>query len=601
MDELKEHIWGRLEQAFDRRGLRIFLEMGNEKIRMKISFCVLKLALAIGIVLCGGCMSSQERLFQRAELLLSQGQAGLAAMEYYRLAVKYPRSRFAPNALYKLAYLYREEFDNPQDALATYRFLAERYPDSPYADEAWLWILQIQGEKLHDLKEMRRTRDLIRERFAQDERICATAQLQFVRALWAAGNLAAAEAEARALVANYPQQKKQCAAAMLIIARIIEKKAGKQTDAAVKAYEQIINKYPDTAAAVEAKRAIGWLYYGLKGQQEKAELLAKQRAARVLSGVPAPPVVATARLAPFAALSSLLAARRINASPEELLIVSGAAFAFYFEPDNLAAPWRHLPAKALIEAAEQYGFSVNVSSVPAAEAAFSSLAGVIAAGQPVMIPLAGSFRWGIVVGYKPAEERVYLLEAGQRAARAIGRQDFLQRWARHPAGHTPCVTGPYFQLSLGTYVQPASPKTIFAQLGQKAANQRLQIMQGYERLIDFLARHIADAPEAQRQQLRQWAQTSLTELLAERMALARFCHDRAPSGAFTSNLEQAGQAYEQAVRLGKELQRVIMSLTQPVRGAEPPAEFTWPEAVDLARQMKEAEDRALQQIAALAP
>jgi len=545
-------------------------------------------------------MSPQERLFQRAELLLSQGQAGLAAVEYYRLAVKYPRSRFAPNALYKLAYLYREEFDHPQDALATYRFLAERYPDSPYADEAWLWILQIQGEKLHDLKEMRRTRDLIRERFAQDERVCATAQLQFVRALWAAGNLVAAEAEARALVANYPQQKRQCATAMLIIARIMEKKAGKQTDAAVKAYEQIINKYPDTAAAVEAKRAIGWLYYGLKGQQEKAELLAKQRAARVLSGVPAPPVVTTARLAPFAALSSLLAARHVNASPEELLIVSGAAFAFYFEPNNLAAPWRHLPAKALIEAAEQYGFSVNVSSVPSAEAAFASLAGVIASGQPVMIPLAGSSRWGLVVGYKPAEERVYLLEAGLPAARAISRQDFLQRWARHTAGHTSCVTGPYFQLSLGKYTQRASTKAIFAQLGQKAANQRLQIMEGYERLIDFLASRVAEAPEERGQQLRQWAQTSLTELLAERMALARFCRERTPSESFAGALEQAGQAYVQAVRLGQELQRVILALTQPARGAEPPAEFTWPEAADLARQMKDAEERALQQLASLA-
>ena len=87
------------------------------------------LPVALTLVLLSGCMSRTERLFQRAEMFLSQGQPELAGAEYYRLAVKYPRSSFAPNALYKLAYLYREEYDDPPKAIQTYRVLAERYPE----------------------------------------------------------------------------------------------------------------------------------------------------------------------------------------------------------------------------------------------------------------------------------------------------------------------------------------------------------------------------------------------------------------------------------------------------------------------------------------
>lgn len=545
-------------------------------------------------------MNRTERLFQRGELFLSQGQPHLAAAEYHRLATRHPRSGFAPNALYKLAYLHREEFDNPRHAIATYQFLAERYPGSPYADEAWLWVLQIQGEKLKDLAAMRRTRDIIRERFSSDERVCAVAQLQLARSLLAAGDLKGAEAEARVVPASYPEQHRQGAAALLVAARALEKRGGRQSDAAVSAYEQIINRYPDTPGAVEAKRAIGWTYFVKRGEEKKAEQLAKVRAARVIPNVPAPVSVNSPRLAPFAALSSLLAAQGVEASPEALLVVCGAALDFWFEPDRPHAPRMRLSRDALMNAAEQYGFSTNVNSMPSADGAFNGLSGTIAAGHPVMIPLAGSSEWAVVSGYKPAEDVVYVLEAGRQRPAAMSRSQFLQRWARSGSGHVKCVTGPHFQLSLGARGQRPPMAAVLGEVGHRAAECRGGVSAGYDRLSEHLAGRPGSTNEQSRRNLREWAERRLAEVLAERLAVARFLRQNAGAAAQAGPAEEAALAYESCVRTGQQLRRMVLELTAPAEGAESPAEATWPEAADLARQMAAAEDRALQQLAALA-
>ena len=552
------------------------------------------------VLLLGGCMSRTERLFQRAEMFLSQGQPELAAAEYHRLATKYPRSSFAPNALYKLAYLFREEFDRPQEAIQTYRVLADRYPDSSYVDEAWLWILQIQGGKLKDMTGMRQTRDLIRQRFTDDERVCATAQVELARALLAAGQLAAAEAEARATATTYPRQERQCAAAMLIVARVLEKRGGKQSDQAVRAYEKIVSKYPGTPSAVEAKRAIGWLYYGLHGEQLKAEHQAKVRAARVIGNIPPVAAPTNPRLKPLACLSSLLAVQGVSASPEALLVVSGAAFDFWFEADRPDAPRLRLPRNTLSDAAEQYGFSVNVSAVPSAEASFAGLSGAIAAGHPAMVPVTGAGDWWIVAGYKPAEDRVYVLGPGQRAPQAMARSEFVSRWARSTAGHTRCVTGPYFQLSLGARATAPAMPAVLKAMARRAGEGRAAVTGGYGALTDCLATRAAETDDARRGQLHTWADRRLPEIVAERQAIARFLTEAAPAAPdLREPLESAAQAYEEAAGLGRQLRETLTALTAPAAGAASAAEKTWPEAALLARQMQEAEERALQQIAAL--
>lgn len=553
--------------------------------------------LMLGACLLGGCMNRTERLFQRAELFLSQGQPELAANEYYRLATKYPRSSFAPNALYKLAYLHREEFNNPQAAIQTYQTLVERYPGAPFADESWLWILQIQGESLKDTAAMRRTRDTIQQRYTGDARVCALAQLQFARSLLQAGHTGAAEAEARILLRAYPRQERQCAAAMLILARLLQQRGGKQSDEAVHTYEQIVSKYPNTASAVEAKRAIGWLYYGKRGEQLKAEQVAKTRAARLIGNVPAPPAVSSQRLRPFACLSSLLAAEGVSASPEDLLVVSGAAFDFWFEADRADAPRLRLTRNCLPEAAEAYGFSANVSTMPSADSSFAGLAAAIGAGHPAMVPLSDGGNWWVVAGYKPAEDRVYVLDARARSTRALSRSDFLGRWARGTAGHTRCVTGPYFYLSLGARGQSQPPAAVVTATARHALEARAGISAGYQALSEHLSARAAGTDADQLRRLHTWADQRLPEVLAERMAIANWLKQAvSASPGKREALTSAAASYEEVVRAGQQLRQTVVDLTRPSGGAEPPADATWADAADLARRMQSSEERALQQL-----
>lgn len=561
---------------------------------------------ALVLVLLTGCSNRAERLYRRAEALFSQGQAAMAAQEYRRLALEQPRSALADDALYKLAYLHREEFNSPLQAVQTYEYLADKYPDSPYTDEALLNVMQIKGEDLKDIAGVRFTYRVITNRFADDPRTLTAAHLQLVRTLFACDKLKEADQEARALIQAHPEQTRPCAAAMLIRARIADKQ-GNRGDQAVKLYEQIVSRYPQTPSAVEAKRAIGWIYYGQRGQQMKQELLAKVRAARVLTGVPAPPAVNGLRLKPFACLSSLLAQQGVRATPEELLTVCGAAFDFAYDPDHASTP--DLGRNVLATAAEQYGFGVNVWSAPSADASFASLVQALSQGRPAMIPLSSGGAWALVIGYKPAEERVYLLSAGRRSPEALSRQQFMSRWARSTTGHTDCVTGPYFQLALGQRLQTPAPATILrntARRALEAANQRdggraATGLHAYEVLAEQIERK--EDPSSKRSAvLRRWSTSALPQVIAERRAAARALTDlaaAAPSLA-QNNALQAAEAYAELARAGQELRRTLLSLTNPATGAEPPPEATWSEATDLVRQMQQSEERALSHLSEIA-
>ncbi|MEI6501793.1 MAG: tetratricopeptide repeat protein, partial [Armatimonadota bacterium] len=336
--------------------------------------------LALGALLLAGCSNKAQRLYQRAEMFLAQGQPYLAAADYYRLITEQPRSALADDALYKLAYLHREEFHSPRQAILTYQTLADQYPDSPYADDALLWVLQIEGRDLKDPAAVRRTCTLIKERFPTDERVLASAQLQLARTLFAGGQYDQADREAQALIHLYPKSERQCSAALLMRARVCEKLGKPGDEKAMKLYEQIVRRYPDTPGAVEAKRSIGWTYYGVRNTQMAEELRAKERAAKVMSDVPTPALVGSNHLKPFACLSALLAQRGIRATPEELLVVSGGAFAFAYDPNQPQATTSLLNRSALIAAAEQYGFATNVLSSLSVEGSFASLTQAIGEG-----------------------------------------------------------------------------------------------------------------------------------------------------------------------------------------------------------------------------
>lgn len=577
--------------------------------RVPVSRLLVAVLLA-ALCLLGGCSNKAQRLYQRAEMFFAQGQSVLAATEYRRLAVEQPRSSLADDALYKLAYLYREEFDRLPWAIQTYQLLADRYPSSPYADDALLWVLQIQGQRQKNPTAVRRTCALIRDRYAGDERVLAAAQLQLVKTLFTCGLYEQADREAQALISQFPANERQCAAALLTRARVREKLGKPGDDSAVKLYEQVVAKYPDTPGATEAKRAIGWLYYGYKNTELAAQRAAQERAARVLSGVPAPVLVGPDHLKPFAALSALLDQRGVKVSPEELLVTSGAAFVFAYDPERPRATTSLLERGALIAAAEQYGFATNVWSAPAADGSFASLAQSIGEGRPVMLPQSGGGNWLIVTGYRPAEDRVYVLLPGQSQPQALSRQALVARWSRAGQGHTAVVTGPYFQLSLGERGQAPGATALLKTLARQAVSamnesERRGTAVGdhaYALLADQLTA-LDNTPEATRlQSLQQWVNAPLPQFLSERRAAAEYLAEAgsAAGGATADHATQAATALHEMVRVGMELRRELLSLLKPSTGAEPPPMASWPETAERVRQMQAADQKALSHLSEIA-
>lgn len=557
--------------------------------------------LLAALCLLPGCAGKGARLYQRAEQFLIAGQPRLAAEEYRRLATDEPRSPLADDALYKLAFLYRSEMNAVPEAIATYELLADRYPHSPFADDSLLWVMFLQSRKLKDPAASRRTFDTICQRYPEAGDIRARAHLQLVQALLAAGDAAGADGEAQRLIAQFPDQPRQAAAAMLVRARLAPSLT-KKPETAVKLYEQIINTYPGSLSAVEAKRAIGWAYYGERGKQAQAERLAKVRAARMISGVPGFTASGGApRARPFAALRSLLAHRGVAVTGEELLAVSGAAFEFTYSPTDPDATTTSLSHNALTLAAESYGFAANTWSAPAAQASFASLTQSIQQGTPVMVPANGG-TWLIVTGYRPAEDRVYVLPG----SRGLSREQFLGRWARSTRGHTDCVTGPYYQFSLGQRLrQPTAPEIVKAAARRAAAAANQSASGGSARGLaayDLLTEQVAAASGGDARAasgLRAWAQRGLPTLLADRQAAAAYLGGPAQAAGGADRARDAAAAYGEVIELGGQLRQALLSLTVPAQGAEPPPEASWPEVSDVVRQMRSAEARAANELAAL--
>jgi TolA-binding protein len=134
--------------------------------------------------LLGGCYNRAQRLYQRAEAFLAEGNSTLAAQEYRRLVIEDPRSPLADDALYKLGYLFREDFGDAAGAISIYQMLADQHPDSPYAPLSLLWMAYIQRRDLEDAAGVRASLEMLGNRYPDQQRTIARCQLELVRALY---------------------------------------------------------------------------------------------------------------------------------------------------------------------------------------------------------------------------------------------------------------------------------------------------------------------------------------------------------------------------------------------------------------------------------
>ncbi|HHM24308.1 MAG TPA: tetratricopeptide repeat protein, partial [Bacteroidetes bacterium] len=89
-----------------------------------------------------------EELFCRAEDFLFKKNEPDSALFYYRQVLeKFPKSDFAPKALYAIGWVYDWVLFDNQKAREAYEELKEKYPKSPYSKEASVKIAALEQAK----------------------------------------------------------------------------------------------------------------------------------------------------------------------------------------------------------------------------------------------------------------------------------------------------------------------------------------------------------------------------------------------------------------------------------------------------------------------
>lgn len=435
---------------------------------MRRLFIVLCAALVLAAL--GGCTSRAERLYRRAETFLAQGQHKMAAEEYQRVVSEEPDSPLADDALYKLAYVYAEELDQPTTGLVKYRALADSYPDSPWVDDALMRVMAIQRQTLGDPAGVRRTWGELCQRFEDRRQLCARGLLEVARAHFDTENYAMAAATAEALVKQYPDQRTAAAQAALLHARASERVGMAQAEVE-KLYEGVIERYPDTHAAAMAKRSIGWMYYGKREEQQQEHAAEVKRRSRTIRGVPAHAAADTEFLQAISALRALLAFRDEQRSVEWLLSLYGAPFAITFNaerPSTGAAALRKSPFEVISEA---LGFAHNKFSGSNAESAFDTVHQALLQGHPVIVRHGSPARWIIVTGYDLADRRVNFMPPGRDSYASTGRDQFIANW-RAGSGDGSGVAGaePFYQFSLGARLRQPSEEALLRAVVARAAD-----------------------------------------------------------------------------------------------------------------------------------
>lgn len=495
-----------------------------------------RLALLLALtVLVAGCSTRAQRLYRRAEAFFGQGKYELAAADYQALLRDSPRDPLADLALYKLAYLYWEEFHDPATAVRLYERLVQDYPQSKLVGSALMWMVYVQARQLQDSEAVLHTCQEIDQRLPGETRLRASARLELAGAYQRAGQVSAAAATLKQVLEQFSGQTETSTEAYFRLALLYRDALGRPQDA-VKMLEALVKAYPDTPAGAKARQALGWQYYTLKSAEEKQRQEELKRLARVLPGVPALPKETHPSLELLAGLQALLGYAGASTTMPELLAVSGLAF-------QTAVDWGS-PAKTLYFGrnplpviAEAWGFSYNAWTFASAQEGLLALAASLAQNRPVlMLYGARNPHWCLFVGYQPLQQQVYLVQPGQSHPSVVTAAEFAQGWPRSVGAQifTPLpASGCQFALTQRT--APTSPaeriksallRGVLA-LDQGEVQGALAGRAAYEALAQRLEACGAGEAEAT-QQLARWAAQALPLLVQARQAAAAALEAAAP-------------------------------------------------------------------------
>ncbi len=561
--------------------------------------------IAIAVLLSSyGCSTPAQRLYRRAEAFFAQGKYQLSALEYNRIVNECSTDPLADDALYKLAYLYREELDNPAAAVQSYRYLVDRYPNSNYADDALLWIIYIGRRHLHSPDMVAATCREIDERFPDDLRLRAEGWLQVAGTYYDAGDTEKARQQCEAITKQFDSQRAIAAEAILMLANIARDESS-ESEETLELYERVIEQYADTAAAAKARQAVGWLYYDVKAKQDEQHLAQQRRQAHVLQAVaPIEPHPQRPAVELLAATRSLLQQAGAQVSLDEVMVVSGLAFTFCFDIEKPQAS-QHFYRHPLTLLAEELGFGHNLWTFAEMTNALAAVTTTLHNDRALLISYGKPHaRAALITGYKPAEKQIYLALPGHNNV-VVSEDKFAQQWtdAVFPKLWEPGLEAGY-QFSLTTRRQRPAPTALAkaAILRATLALGQAQLLgspagrAGYQAFLDYIRDCLPANATASRDKLHQWAEEAIPPLSAARLAAARYLGNprlAVPSPASVA-LAAASQSYERLAQQWQQLGTAIAQASSPPAAGDTE---TWTQILQDAESIARQEQQTLQDLA----
>lgn len=175
---------------------------------------------------------TSQQLFSKAEAAEKNGNKTSAIRAYNTIWRKHPKDALAPGAVYRAAQLLEENRDYAK-AASTYKVLVERYPGSPHFDEA------------------------IEAQFRIGEMYLAGKKVKLLGIPISSSMDRAVDVFA-AIVHTAPYGQ-YTARAQFNIGLARQKQAA--NDAAIQAYQAVIDKFPNEPVAADAQYQIGYIWF----------------------------------------------------------------------------------------------------------------------------------------------------------------------------------------------------------------------------------------------------------------------------------------------------------------------------------------------------
>lgn len=548
---MPRHCWQNhspLHQAT--RWRRVPLETGFPRLRHGAL-----LALVAGLVVVGGCGTSDKEIFERAQQEYAHGQFE-EALKYFRLlSDEHPDSRWADRALERQALILEKHLAKPEEAVRLYQRLVSQFPHSALAPEAQVRIGDLSYRKLHRYQQALAAYERALADFGDDPELTVRVRLALGEMDYHEGKWQGVH-RLTAVLRDENASPSQCAEAQFYLARMLEnvkRDAGKS----IPAYQKVIDNYPHTKWADEAKKAIGWIYYYTNRAQQKAAEAAKRAVIEVkrpAAGLPVPSFLTS--------VGDCLRVLGVEASPAYLMGVSGLAFQFYYDRNDRLGGVDHLPQNPLTAICRAVGVRLEQRQAPTFKDGVESLTKVLDSERPVFLPVVlPPPTWVTAVGYNEADKTITVVGPAGKA-RELSWEDLAKRWSTRscpsldPTNRSGARYTWYGFRKNGPPLNPTRTAELAVLAGTRIMKDRRSGafaagFRAYEEVIDDLQtlRDYAGLDRVDRDELLAWATKALPRLIAARQAAAAFLRQVAPrfSPARRAFVTAAAAQYDQVV------------------------------------------------------